>query len=128
MKTGKNKPSRLNKYIANSGVCTRREADELIKSGQISVNGRIILRLGTSINPNVDKVVYNGEALFGALPNYILLNKSKGYGPGGRNAARLLDKEEGGLMPLGELARGYQRCVGRSWTVAHRCWGFLSGT
>jgi 23S rRNA pseudouridine2605 synthase len=69
---------RLNKFIANSGICSRREADKLIQIGAISVNGKIITELGTKISPT-DKVQYGGETLSTEKPVYILLNKPKGY-------------------------------------------------
>jgi len=69
---------RLNKFIANSGICSRREADKLIQVGAISVNGKIITELGTKISPT-DKVQYGGETLSTEKPVYILLNKPKGY-------------------------------------------------
>ncbi len=69
---------RLNKFIANSGICSRREADKLIQIGAISVNGKIITELGTKISPT-DKVQHGGETLSTEKPVYILLNKPKGY-------------------------------------------------
>ena len=53
---------RLNKYIANSGICSRREADELIASGAVSVNGKIVTQLGTKISPD-DHIQFGGETL-----------------------------------------------------------------
>lgn len=69
---------RLNKYIANSGVCSRREADELITMGLISVNGKTITELGYKVNPG-DEVRYENKVLTAEKPVYILLNKPKGY-------------------------------------------------
>jgi 23S rRNA pseudouridine2605 synthase len=69
---------RLNKFIANSGICSRREADEYITAGLVSVNGEIITVLGTKINPD-DDVRFNGERLKGENKVYILLNKPKNY-------------------------------------------------
>lgn len=69
---------RLNKYISNSGICSRREADELIKAGLISVNGKIVTELGTKVKPD-DEVKYNGERLRNEPKRYILLNKPKDY-------------------------------------------------
>ena len=53
---------RLNKYIAASGICSRREADRLIASGLISVNGKVVTELGTKVGPGHD-VRYNGERI-----------------------------------------------------------------
>jgi 23S rRNA pseudouridine2605 synthase len=69
---------RLNRYIANSGVCSRREADELIKMGLVSVNGQTITELGYKVNPG-DEVRYENRILRAEKPVYILLNKPKGY-------------------------------------------------
>ena len=72
------KEVRLNKYIANSGICSRREADKLIENGEIKVNGKIIKELGHKINPG-DKVVYKGKVLKREKFIYILLNKPKDF-------------------------------------------------
>lgn len=69
---------RLNKYIANSGVCSRREADELIKMGLVSVNGKTITEMGFQVNPG-DEVRYENKVLTAEKPVYILMNKPKGY-------------------------------------------------
>jgi 23S rRNA pseudouridine2605 synthase len=69
---------RLNRYIANSGVCSRREADELIKIGLISVNGVTITELGYKVNPG-DEVRHEGKLLRREKPVYILMNKPKGF-------------------------------------------------
>ncbi|MDQ1332929.1 MAG: Pseudouridine synthase [Bacteroidota bacterium] len=69
---------RLNRFIANSGVCSRREADELIQSGFISVNGKQVTGLGTKVTYN-DDVRYKGKRLSAEKKVYILMNKPKGY-------------------------------------------------
>lgn len=69
---------RLNKLIANSGICSRREADDMITAGLISVNGKIITELGTKVLPE-DEIKYNGERLRQERLVYILLNKPKDY-------------------------------------------------
>ena len=71
-------PVRLNKFIANSGVCARREADELIKQGYISVNGKKVTDMGIKVKPT-DKVEYKGKQLSPGKKVYILINKPKGY-------------------------------------------------
>jgi len=71
-----NEPIRLNKFIAFSGVCSRREADELISQGKISVNGKIITELGAKVILT-DDVQYNGKSLKPEKNVYILLNKPK---------------------------------------------------
>lgn len=70
---------RLNRYIANSGVCSRRKADELIEAGVITVNGEVVTALGTKVNPRKDDVRYNGERLKREKMVYVLLNKPKDY-------------------------------------------------
>jgi 23S rRNA pseudouridine2605 synthase len=67
---------RLNKYVANAGVCSRREADKLISDGLITVNGNVITSVGTKVN-KTDKVVYNGKELIAEKLVYVLLNKPK---------------------------------------------------
>jgi len=69
---------RLNRFIASSGTCSRREADELIRRGLIKVNGKTITELGTLIDQG-DDVRYRGKRLFSEKKVYILLNKPKGY-------------------------------------------------
>lgn len=70
---------RLNKFIANSGVCSRREADTLIQSGVVTVNGQVVTELGTKVNILKDDIRFNGERLKGEEKVYILMNKPKGY-------------------------------------------------
>ena len=70
---------RLNKYIANSGVCSRREADELIQAGVVTVNGEVVTELGVKVNVLTDDIRFNGERLKGEAKTYILMNKPKGY-------------------------------------------------
>jgi 23S rRNA pseudouridine2605 synthase len=69
---------RLNKFIANSGVCSRREADLLIAGGSVTVNGKIVTELGTKVNLT-DVVLYNGEKLKAEKKVYVLLNKPKDF-------------------------------------------------
>jgi 23S rRNA pseudouridine2605 synthase len=69
---------RLNKFIANSGVSSRREADEFITMGLISVNGKVITELGYKVNPG-DEVRYENKVLHAEKPVYILMNKPKGF-------------------------------------------------
>jgi 23S rRNA pseudouridine2605 synthase len=69
---------RLNKYISNSGVCSRREADKLIEAGAVKVNGIIVTELGTKVSPT-DKVQYGDQTISREKSRYILLNKPKGY-------------------------------------------------
>lgn len=70
------KEIRLNKYIANSGICSRREADNLIVSGQIYVNGEVVTELGRRVTP-LDMVEYQGKRIETESKVYVLLNKPK---------------------------------------------------
>ena len=70
---------RLNKFIANSGVCSRREADNFILAGVVTVNGEVVTELGTKVNINSDDIRFNGERLKGENKVYIIMNKPKGY-------------------------------------------------
>lgn len=72
---------RLQKYMAESGVASRRKCEELISQGKVKVNEKIVTELGTKINPDKDKVVFNGKTLKYEDDEkvYILLNKPIGY-------------------------------------------------
>ena len=70
---------RLNKFIANSGVCSRREADNFILAGVVTVNGEVVTELGTKVNINTDDIRFNGERLKGEEKVYIVMNKPKGF-------------------------------------------------
>ncbi|MCX8149332.1 pseudouridine synthase [Thermaurantimonas aggregans] len=70
---------RLNKFLANAGICSRREADELIRQGLVEVNGKIVTEMGIRIDPEKDVVKYGGSTIKGEKKVYILLNKPKGY-------------------------------------------------
>lgn len=102
---------RLNRYIANSGICSRREADELILQGLVSVNGNVITELGTKVKPH-DKIKVENRNVIPEKPVYIIMNKPKGYitttdDPEGRKTVmELIDlpgKER--IYPIGRLDR-----------------------
>ena len=69
---------RLNRFVAQSGLCSRREADDFIAAGLVSVNGVIVTELGTKVWPT-DVVKFNDERLQGEKNVYLVLNKPKGY-------------------------------------------------
>ncbi len=69
---------RLNKYISNSGICSRREADVLISTGVVTVNGEVVTQMGYKVKPG-DSVCYGGEKLSNERKVYLLLNKPKGF-------------------------------------------------
>lgn len=102
---------RLNKYIANAGIASRREADNLILSGVIKVNGKIITDLGVKISPD-DKVQYEEQTIKSEKKVYVLLNKPKGYitttdDPFDRKTVMFLVKNAGRerIYPVGRLDR-----------------------
>ncbi|MCO5260876.1 MAG: RNA-binding S4 domain-containing protein [Crocinitomicaceae bacterium] len=69
---------RLNKYLSNAGICSRREADVLIATGVVSVNGKVVTELGYKIAPT-DVVKYDEETIRAEVKRYVLLNKPKGF-------------------------------------------------
>ena len=103
---------RLNKYIANAGICSRREADTLISKGLIKVNGKVLKELGAKIDPRKDKVSYHDEVIAKERPVYLLLNKPKNFittakDPQGRKTVIDLIKNAcpERLYPVGRLDR-----------------------
>lgn len=102
---------RLNKYLSNAGVCSRREADVLIQTGIVTVNGEVITELGYKIKPD-DVVQYDGETINAEKKRYVLLNKPKGYittmdDPRGRKTVMSLVKKacRERIYPVGRLDR-----------------------
>lgn len=102
---------RLNKYLSNAGVCSRREADVLIQTGVVSVNGEIVTELGYKIKKG-DAVQYDGETINAEIKRYVLLNKPKDFittmdDPWGRKTVmglvRKACKER--IYPVGRLDR-----------------------
>ena len=74
--TDPNEPIRLNKYLANAGICSRREADEFITSGVVSVNGEVVTELGTKVKRS-DEIKFHDDVVSTERKMYILLNKPK---------------------------------------------------
>ncbi len=102
---------RLNKYIADSGMCSRREADEMIVAGAVRVNGQICDILGTRVHPD-DKVQIGDQTLSREIKRYVLLNKPKDYitttdDPEGRNTVINLVRDacRERIYPVGRLDR-----------------------
>ena len=102
---------RLNKFIANSGICSRREADNLITAGAVKVNGIVVTELGTKINIR-DKVQIGEQTLKPEKLQYVLLNKPKGYitttdDPEKRNTVMILVEKacKERIYPVGRLDR-----------------------
>ena len=105
------KGTRLNKFIANAGVCSRREADNLIADEKIKVNGKVVSEMGHKVFPN-DKVEYKGNLLTGEKLVYVLLNKPRDFitttnDPQGRRTVMDLVKTVGDerIFPVGRLDR-----------------------
>jgi 23S rRNA pseudouridine2605 synthase len=103
---------RLNRYIANAGICSRRKADDLIAAGVVSVNGEVINELGHKIDPLKDEIRYNGELLKREKMVYVLLNKPKDYitttedPQERRTVMHLVDKaSRERIYPIGRLDR-----------------------
>lgn len=103
--------TRLNKYIANSGVCSRREADQLIADGKIKVNDQVVREMGYKVQRG-DKVQFEGKVLKAEKLQYVLLNKPNDFittmsDPHGRNTVMTLVKSacEERIYPVGRLDR-----------------------
>ena len=99
---------RLQKFLSAAGVCSRRKGEEFIKAGRISVNGEVIVELGTKIDPDQDRVEVDGKAIKPANTLvYIALNKPKDYvtscsHPGQKVVVDLVDISER-IYPVGRL-------------------------
>ncbi len=101
---------RLQKVIADSGLASRRKAEELIRHGRVTVNGALVTELGTKIDPGKDHVKVDGRHIKPAPPHvYVMLNKPKGFvstmkDPEGRvTIADLLDGVKVRVFPVGRL-------------------------
>src|SRR5690606_23937229 len=75
---GKSEGIRLNKYVANSGVCSRRDADIYIAAGSVTVNGKVVTEMGHKVQLT-DEVRFDGRRILPEKPEYVLLNKPKGF-------------------------------------------------
>ena len=101
---------RLNKFLANAGICSRREADTLIAAGVVSINGEVITEMGYKVKPT-DKVSYGGDTIKSERKVYILMNKPKDFittldDPFGRKTVlELLGRLKERVHPVGRLDR-----------------------
>lgn len=101
---------RLNKYIANSGICSRREADENIAIGLVTVNGSIITEMGYKVK-RTDEVRYDGARIMPEPKTYVLLNKPKGFatttaeGKGRTVMDLVANATSANIKPIGRLGR-----------------------
>ena len=101
---------RLQKYLANAGVCSRRAAEVLIRSGRVSIDGEIVTELGSKVDPYTNEIrVDKTRILWEKSPIYLLLNKPKGFlttvsDPYGRTTVMdLLERIPGRVYPIGRL-------------------------
>ncbi|WP_010230858.1 pseudouridine synthase [Gillisia marina] len=102
---------RLNKYIANSGACSRRDADIYIGAGNVTVNDKIVTEMGYRVKPN-EEVKFDGRRVIPEKPEYILLNKPKGFfttgslEKGSRTVMDLIaNATRAKVVPVGKLDR-----------------------
>ncbi len=101
---------RLNKFLANAGIASRREADVLISTGVVTVNGKVITEMGFKISPE-DKITYGGETIRSEKKVYLLMNKPKDFittadDPFGRRTVmQLLGRLKQRVYPVGRLDR-----------------------
>lgn len=102
---------RLNKYISNSGACSRRDADIYIGSGNVTVDDKIVTEMGYRVKPN-EEVKFDGRRVIPEKPEYILLNKPKGFfttgslEKGSRTVMELISNAtKSKVAPVGKLDR-----------------------
>lgn len=102
---------RLNKYLANAGICSRRDADTFIASGNVTVNGKVITEMGYKVSPG-DEVHFDGRLLQSEKKEYVLLNKPKNFitttrdEKGRRTVMELISRASASrLLPVGRLDR-----------------------
>lgn len=100
---------RLQKFLAEAGLASRRAAEQLILEGRVSVNGTVVRELGTKVDPVADRVALNGKPVRQKRKLYVALHKPKGYlcsrldDAGRPLASQLLPKEWSNLYPVGRL-------------------------
>ncbi|MDC0007061.1 S4 domain-containing protein [Winogradskyella sp.] len=101
---------RLNKYISNSGICSRRQADENIAIGLVSVNGKVVTEMGYKVKRS-DEVRYDGQRINPEPKTYVLLNKPKGFatttaeGKGRTVMDLVANASSANIKPIGRLGR-----------------------
>jgi len=102
---------RLQKYLADAGVASRRAAERLIVEGRVSVNGRVVEQLGTQVNPGSDRVILDGQEVRSRRKVYVALHKPRGFictrrdPEDRRTIGELLPIEWGNLYSVGRLDR-----------------------
>ncbi|HET8754049.1 MAG TPA: pseudouridine synthase [Salinimicrobium sp.] len=102
---------RLNKYVANSGICSRRDADIYISAGNVTVNGKVVTEMGHKVKLT-DEVKFDGRKILPEKPEYVLLNKPSGFFTTGNienNSKTVMDlvanASKSKLEPVGKLDR-----------------------
>src|SRR5690606_20029767 len=99
---------RLNKYIANSGICSRREADIYISAGSVTVNGQVVIEMGYKVKLT-DEVRFDGRLINPEKKEYVLLNKPKGFATTGNDERTVMDlvrnSTKSRIAPVGKLDR-----------------------
>ena len=95
------KRMRLNRYLASCGLGTRKEAEGIISSGRISVNGALVTSLGSRVDPEVDKVTMDGKLIQKKSFVYLLFNRPKGWMENQSNLSNLLGPSHRGLGLVG---------------------------
>jgi len=105
------KTIRLNKFLSNAGICSRREADEFIKMGLVHVNGKTVTEMGYQVQPT-DEIKYDGARVQQSPPVYLLLNKPKGFvatsqgGKINKSVQELIRKAvKSKVPPVGDMGR-----------------------
>jgi pseudouridine synthase len=99
---------RLQKFLSEAGICSRRKGEEYIRQGRVRVNSRIVTELGTKVDPEKDRVEFDGKVIaLNSGPMYIVLNKPNGYvtscsHPGEKIVLDLIDIPER-VYPIGRL-------------------------
>jgi 23S rRNA pseudouridine2605 synthase/16S rRNA pseudouridine516 synthase len=101
---------RLQKFMARSGVASRRRCEEMITAGMVKVNGRVVSQLGAKVDPDKDRIQLGSETLFPALQKqYILMYKPRGYittmsdEKGRKKVTDILKAKTGRVYPVGRL-------------------------
>jgi 23S rRNA pseudouridine2605 synthase len=102
---------RLQKFLSQAGVASRRASEELILAGAVEVNGKVVRELGTKVDPDADHVIVRGQHITPAPPEWLALHKPPGYTTtrhdprGGRTVYDLLPERARGLFYVGRLDR-----------------------
>lgn len=102
---------RLQKFLSQAGIASRRAAEVMIVSGEVAVNGKVVTELGTKVDPDQDEIIVRGQRINAAPPQWIALHKPVGYlstrrdPRGGRTVYDLLPERAQGLFYVGRLDR-----------------------